>query len=105
VGPIGVPFVDGIVFMDDGRLFGVGFINGGVLANINPFTGAGTVIGAIGFDSVVGLEVASGGFLLGSLGGIDPMSGGLIRINPATGAGTFIGLTGFSPVSGLTKLP
>ena len=42
---------------------------------------------------------------LGSLGGVDPLSGGLVRIDPATGMGTFIGATGFSPVSGLTKLP
>ena len=106
IGRIGVPFVDSIVFTDDGRLFGAGFISGvgGVLIQIDPNTGAGRVIGPTGF-SVSGLEVTTDGALLGSLGGVDPQSGGLVRIDPATGAGTFIGLTGFSPVSGLTKLP
>jgi hypothetical protein len=105
IGRIGVPYVDSIVFTNDGRLFGAGFVSGdGVLAQIDPFTGAGRVIGPIGF-TVSGLEVAGDGSLLGSLGGVEPQAGGLIRIDPATGRGTFIGLTGFSPVSGLTKLP
>jgi hypothetical protein len=106
IGRIGVPFVDSIVFTDDGRLFAAGFISGvgGVLARVDPYTGAGQIIGPIGFN-VAGLEVMSDGFLLGSLGGVDPQSGGLVRIDPATGSGTFIGATGFSPVSGLTKLP
>lgn len=81
---------------------GVGFVERqGVLIEIDPATGSGGIIGPI----VVGLEIASDGFLLGSIGGADPMSGGLLRIDPATGASTFVGFTGFSPVSGLTKLP
>lgn len=105
-GRIGVPFVDSIVFTDTGRLLAVGFVSGtgGVLAEIDPVTGLGSVIGPIGF-AVAGLEVASDGSLLGSLGGQDSRPGGLIRIDPVTGAGTFIGFTGFSPVSGLTRLP
>ena len=103
--------VDSIVFMDDGRLFGAAFdgtraVNDrAVLIEIDPITGVGTLVGPIGFDFIAGLEVASDGFLLRSLGGTDPLAGGLVRINPATGAGTFIGSTGFVPVSGLTKLP
>jgi hypothetical protein len=105
-GPIGVPFVDAIVFTDDGRLLGTGFVAGqAVLAEIDPATGAGRVIGPTGFKAVAGLEVAGDGSLLGSLGGVDLRAGGIVRIDPATGAGTFIGFTGFSPVSGLTKLP
>ena len=106
-GPIGFAFVDGIVFTDAG-LFGVGFESGvgAVLIEIDPATGfLSRIIGPIGFNSVVGLEAASDGSLLGSLGGVDPQRGGLVRIDPVTGAGTFIGLTGFSPVSGLTRLP
>jgi hypothetical protein len=107
IGRIGVPFVDAIVFMDDGRLFGTGFVSGvgSVLARIDPFTGAGTIIGPTGVTAISGLEVTTDGELLGSLGGVDPRSGGLVRVNPATGIATFIGATGFSPVSGLTKLP
>ncbi len=104
--PIGVPFIDAIVFTNDGRLFGTGFVDGGaVLVEIDPASGRGTVIGQTGFASVPGLEVASDGSLLGSLGGADPRAGGIIRIDPSTGAGTFIGATGFAPVSGLTRLP
>jgi len=106
IGRIGVPFVDAIVFTDDGRLFGTGFISGvgGVLIEIDPLTGTGRLIGPTGF-TVSGLEVASDGSLLGSLGGVDPRAGGLVRIDRATGSATFIGATGFSPVSGLTRLP
>ena len=88
-------------------LFASGFLSGtgAVLAEIDPFTGAGRVIGPTGFDSVAGLEVASDGSLLGSVGGVDANAGGLVRIDPLTGHASLIGLTGFSPVSGLTRLP
>ena len=106
VGRIGIPFVDAIVFADDGRLFGAGFISGvgSVLIEIDPATGAGRVIGPIGF-AVSGLEVSGFGGLIGSLGGTDAAAGSLVRIDPFSGAGTLIGPTGFSPVSGLTRLP
>jgi len=106
IGRIGVPYIDSIVFTGDGRLFGAGYVNNGaVLVRIDPATGAGAIVGPIGVTAVAGLEMASDGSLLGSLGGVDPQAGGLIRIDPNTGASVFIGLTGFRPVSGLTKLP
>jgi len=109
-GPIGVPFVDSIVFAADGRLFGSGFVDGGaVLIQIDiqgdPPAATGRIIGQTGFTSVAGLEVASDGSLLGSLGGVDALPGSLIRIDPVTGAGSLIGYTGYSPVSGLARLP
>jgi hypothetical protein len=104
-GTIGVPSVDSIVFTNDGTLFGVGFIDGAVLFEIDPLTGSAANIRPIGFYAVAGLEAASDGFLLGSLGGTDPNPGSLIRIDPVTGFGTLIGFTGYSPVSGLARLP
>ena len=105
-GRIGLPYVDAIVFTDDGRVFATAFVNNATwLAEIDPATGAGRLIGPTGSDAVSGLEMASDGFLIGSLGGVDAQAGGLIRIDPGTGAGSFIGFTGFRPVSGLTKLP
>ena len=102
----GVPFVDGIVFADNGRLFGLGFVGSATsLIEIDPLTGVDTIIGPTGFTAVAGIEVTGSGGLIGSLGGIDPMPGSLISIDPGTGAGTLIGSTGFSPVSGLTELP
>ena len=110
-GLLNVAFVDGIVFTDDGRLFGSAFDHArdpqdhAILVEINPVTGLATVIGPMGFDVVAGIEEASDGSLLGSLGGTDNFAGGLVRIDRATGAATLIGLTGFTPVSGLTRLP
>jgi len=106
IGPINVPFVDCIVFTDDGRLFGTGFVDDqSVLIEIDPVTGAGQIIAPIPAFTVVGLEVASDGSLIGSVGGLGPQPGAIVRIDTATGATTLIGPTGFTPVSGLTRLP
>ncbi|MFQ5878315.1 MAG: hypothetical protein ACE5JH_11645 [Acidobacteriota bacterium] len=110
---IGIPFIDGLVFADDGKLYGAGFSRGGqgVLVKINPSTGVGRIIGSMGIDFAAGLEVAGDGTLLGSLGGFESTHGGvdndpgaLVSIDPKTGKATLIGLTGFAPVSGLTVL-
>ncbi len=100
-------WIEGIVFLDDGRLFGVAWTGNDadrILMEINPADGTTTTVGPIGFG-VVGLELTTGGAFIGSVGGRSPNSGSLVLIDPVTGAGTLIGPTGFSPVSGLTKLP
>lgn len=110
IGPIGFDNVTGLVFLGDGRL--VGSANGdtlfgsrtSILIEINPLTGAGTLIGVIGQDFNVG-ECARVPDLA-----YDPSTDTLygwgdrcptpdddrfLVIDQNTGAGTVIGPTGF----------
>ena len=56
--------------------------------SVNPFTGAGTPIGDIGFHGFYGLSFANGG-LIGLTSG-----GNVIQIDYLTGAGTTLIQTG-----------
>lgn len=89
VGAIGVPQVTDIAFHGP-TLYGVSFSQ---FLRINPSTGAGTVVGNIGFQTN-GLAVSSDGTIFAGT-----TVGQLIRINPATGAGTLVGNFGGGLVS------
>jgi len=81
VGPIGMANVTDIAFHGP-TLYGVSFSQ---LLRLNPNTGVGVAIGAIGFTTN-GLAVAADGTIYAGTTG-----GQLIRINPVTGAGTLVG--------------
>ena len=81
VGPAGIASVTDIAFHGP-TLYGATFSE---LLRLNPDTGAGVVIGGIGFTTN-GLAVASDGTIYAGT-----TAGELIRINPVTGAGTLVG--------------
>src|SRR5262249_8798870 len=81
VGPVGVVNVTDIAFHGP-TLYGIGFSQ---FLRLNPDTGAGVVVGAIGFQTN-GLDVATDGTIYAGT-----TTGQLIRINPVTGAGTLVG--------------
>jgi outer membrane protein assembly factor BamB len=86
VGAVGIASVTDIAFHGQ-TLYGITF---GQFLRLNPDTGVGTIIGAIGGGfSTNGLAVASDGIIYAGTNG-----GQLIRINPVTGAGTLVGLFG-----------
>jgi hypothetical protein len=86
VGAVGIASVTDIAFHGP-TLYGITFSQ---FLRLNPDTGAGVVIGAIGGGfSTNGLAVASDGIVYAGTNG-----GQLIRINPVTGAGTLVGLFG-----------
>lgn len=89
VGPTNLANVTDIAFHGP-TLYAVTFSQ---LARLDPLTGAGTVLGPIGF-STNGLAVASDGILYAGTTG-----GELVTVNPVTGAGTLVG--GFG--AGLTS--
>jgi glucose/arabinose dehydrogenase len=76
------------------------------LVTIDPATGAGTAIGALGLDNVNGLTYDP---VTETLFGIQGVAGvgidQLVTINTTTGAATVIGATGFSAVLGLAFDP
>ncbi len=80
-------------------IFGSAYIGGGpaTLYNIDPSTGAGTLIGAIGYNRVGGIDFDP---ISGTLYGIgaNPTTDAweLITINTTTGVGTAVGNTGFT---------
>jgi hypothetical protein len=82
VGAVGIPTVTDIAFHGQ-TLYGITFSQ---FLRLNPDTGAGVVIGAIGAFTTNGLAVAGDGIVYASTTG-----GQLIRINPGTGAGTLVG--------------
>lgn len=100
VGPLtGLPgsFLGAIEFMPDGKLYGIDMLtaDGGPssLWEINRDTGAASLIGGLGFDSVEGMTLNTGGFssllaLAKSMEGDEPAQ--LIRIDITTGQGIFI---------------
>ena len=65
----------------------------GVLVTINPATGAGTIVGPLGFPNVQGLAFDPN---TNTLYGFDTVTLQLITINPATGAGTVVGPLGIA---------
>jgi hypothetical protein len=81
VGPVGIASVTDIAFHGP-TLYGASFSQ---LLRLNPDTGAGVVIGAIGFTTN-GLAVAADATMYAGT-----TAGQLIRINPVTGAGTLVG--------------
>jgi hypothetical protein len=84
VGPVGLRSVTDIAFHGP-TLYGVTFSQ---FLRLDPDTGAGTVIGAVGFTTN-GLAVASDGTIYAGT-----TAGELLTINPATGAGTLVGTFG-----------
>lgn len=80
-GPVGMANVTDIAFHGP-TLYGVSFSQ---LLRLNPDTGAGVAIGAIGFTTN-GLAVAADGTIYAGT-----TAGQLIRINPVSGAGTLVG--------------
>ena len=81
VGPVGLASVTDIAFHGP-TLYGVSFSQ---LLRLDPETGAGVTIGAIGF-STNGLAAATDGTLYAST-----TDGRLVKINPVTGAGQLVG--------------
>lgn len=81
VGPVGIANVTDIAFHGS-TLYGVSFSQ---FLRLNPDTGAGVVIGGIGFTTN-GLAVSADGTIYAGT-----TAGQLIRINPVTGAGTLVG--------------
>lgn len=80
-----------------GQIVAYGATTGGQLLQINLSTGAGTLIGPIGFSGIESIEFVSGGTLLGIAN-----TNRLISINPTTGAGQLLGtVTGFNWVEAL----
>jgi outer membrane protein assembly factor BamB len=84
VGPVGIASVTDIAFHGP-TLYGVSFSQ---FLRLNPDTGAGVVVGALGgsFSTTNGLAVASDGTIYAGT-----TAGQLIRINPVTGAGALVG--------------
>jgi outer membrane protein assembly factor BamB len=89
VGPVGVSNVTDIAFHGP-TLYGVGFSQ---FLRLDPDTGSGTVIGAIGFTTN-GLAVAADGTIYAGT-----TAGQLVTIDPGTGAGTLVGNFGGGLVS------
>jgi hypothetical protein len=82
VGAVGIASVTDIAFHGS-TLYGINFTQ---FLRLNPDTGAGVVVGAIGGGfGTNGLAVASDGTVYAASGGQ------LIKINPVTGAGTLVG--------------
>jgi len=74
-----------------------GATTAGQLIKINTATGAGTLIGNIGFGTIEAIDYLSNGTLVGIAN-----QNQLIKINTTTGAGQLIGtVTGFAWVEGL----
>jgi hypothetical protein len=89
VGSVGIANVTDLAFHGP-TLYGVSFSQ---LLRLDPETGSGTTIGAIGF-STNGLAVAADATIYAAT-----TAGELISINPVTGAGTLVGNLG----AGLTS--
>ena len=68
------------------------------LIRVDLASGAGTTVGALGFDSVAGLAYDGNARVLY---GSDTWTGYLVRIDPASGEGTAVGPIGFGNVAGL----
>lgn len=69
---------------------GTGNTDGGRFIQIDPTTGAGTLIGSTGFSAISGLAISSDGTIYATTGGSGNPSS-LITIDPTTGVGTSIG--------------
>jgi len=69
------------------------------LFTVNPTTGAGSLVGNIGFAQVFGLAYASG-----TLYGFNDVGNNVIRINTATGAGTSVATYSGFEILGATSV-
>jgi len=85
-------------------LYGIGFAGAdgpATLYTINRATGAGTVVGAVGFERCGGMDFNNAGVLYATCerndGSNIPV---LVRVNTATGAGTEVGPTGLNGAIG-----
>jgi hypothetical protein len=68
VGSTGIP-AESLEFGPDGRLYaGTGGVDGGLLYRIDPMTGASTLVGPTGFDSVAALTLVESLFYLDCAG-------------------------------------
>jgi hypothetical protein len=67
------------------------------LIEVDPTTGAGAAIGAIGFDNVFGLATGDDGVLYG-LGVSDTSTTVVFSVDTTTGAGTFVSDYGAGPL-------
>ncbi len=87
VGSIGGGFTSGgdLAFASDGSLFMT--TTGNQLVKVNPGTGAGSLVGGIGFANVYGIDFI-GSTLFGTT-----LGGDLLTIDTATGAGTLVAAT------------
>ena len=79
------------------------FVHGGAqtLITVDPLTGAGTTIGAIGFVDVDAIAFAPDGTLYG----VDSQSDSLLEIDSFTGVGTVVGPVGVPFVGGMAFSP
>jgi len=110
IGDIGFKGVTGFAFLPDGRLVasarGEGEERSAILIEINPVTGAGSLIGTIGEEVIgecaraPGLSVDPMTSTLFATGDSCPESGDdfLQTVNPSTGEGTLIGT--YDPFNG-----
>lgn len=85
VGPIGYSSAGDLAFSSNGTLFMTN--EHSLLIIVDPLTGAGDAVGAIGFPDIYGLA-----WLGNQLYGLN-LSGQLLHINTATGAGSLIANT------------
>lgn len=72
------------------------------LISVNSTTGAGTAIGSLGFQSVIGLAYDTS---TNTLYGVDSSSDQLITIDPSTGVGTAVGPFGVVAIGALAYDP
>ncbi len=108
IGSIGFAGVSGMTLLNDGRLVASasGLVNGidsALFIEIDPDTGAGTLIGVIGSVSagtcnrMPDLAYDAANDVLYGYGDACAIGKeGLYTVNPITGAGTFVGASGFS---------
>ena len=109
-GPGVLPDVDDLAFAPaTGLLYGVSNTGGagGVLITINPATGAGSVVGALGVEDVEGLTVTPSAALYGVTGyKFRATADRLWTISPTSGAATLVGPMGIeTDYEGLACLP
>lgn len=111
IGLVGFENIAGLAFDPNAnRVYGSSIIGGpfagtpnqSFLVGIDLGTGAGTLIGEIGFDRVGGLAFDPNS---NTLYGVDGDSDQLITINTTTGMGTAVGALGFGTVTGLAFDP
>jgi len=71
------------------------------LMTVSTTTGAGTIIGPIGFGDVDSIAFSPDGTLYG----VDTFTDNLIKINPTTGLGTIVGPVGFPVIEAMDFSP
>ncbi|MHC5011371.1 MAG: IPT/TIG domain-containing protein [Planctomycetota bacterium] len=89
-------FVPPTLYAADGKANGPGN-----LYRIDPTTGAGTIVGPIGF-AVTGLAVSPNGTLYGVEASVATLPNNLLVINTVTGTGTIVGSLGNVSIADIT---